>query len=206
MVEAGFPVATCPRVRARVRSGLRPTFLLHPGAAAATFEGARSIRADQEMTATATAQLIDDDLREELAEIAAEAACELLEIEHRGGVLRFVLDHPDGITVEHCEAFSKQVSALLDVEDFGDRSYVLEVTSPGLDRKLYGPADYRRFAGKLARVTLRDDAGRRRTIVADIGDLADSPTPTLTLHERETRQTHQVPLQAIERARLEIDL
>src|SRR5208282_3402833 len=78
-------------------------------------------------------------------------------------VLRIYIDKPGGITVGDCQSVSQQVGAVLDVEDLMDRSYTLEVSSPGLDRKLLKPADYQRFAGKLAKVELRGPRqGQRR--------------------------------------------
>ena len=108
-------------------------------------------------------------IESELRRIALSEGCELLEIEFHGGLLRITLDHPDGVTLEHCQNFSKQASAVLDLEDFGSGSYVLEVSSPGLDRKLYGPRDYERFLGRLVRVTFRvPETGRKRTVVVTL--------------------------------------
>jgi ribosome maturation factor RimP len=121
------------------------------------------------------------ELEEGLRLAARSTGCDILEAGFRGGRLQIVLDHPDGTTLAHCEEVSKKVSALLDVSDFGDARYVLEVSSPGLDRKLYGPADYARFAGRLARVTWRDPVKGKRTDVGRLGDagqLGDAgPTP-----------------------------
>lgn len=63
-----------------------------------------------------------------------------------------------GVSLADCELVAKQASALLDVLDFGNGHYLLEVSSPGLDRQLYGPADYRRFLGRLARITYEIEA------------------------------------------------
>ena len=82
-----------------------------------------------------------------MAAVAARSGCELLEIETRDRLLRLVVDRPEGVTIDDCQAVGRQISALLDVEDFGDSRYTLEVSSPGLDRKLYGPRDYERFQG-----------------------------------------------------------
>ena len=157
------------------------------------------------MTTPIAPDLIPPELRDELAAIAGEEACELLEIEHRSDVLRFVIDHPDGIKVEQCEAFSRQASALLDVEDFGSGRYLLEVTSPGLDRKLYNPTDYKRFAGQLSRITYRGNDGRRVTMVGELLGF-DAEGATVTLRDRQSGETTAIPQPAIEKARLEIDL
>lgn len=70
-----------------------------------------------------------------------------------GGLLRIYIDDPDGITLDDCSRVSHQVSGILDVEDPIQENYSLEVSSPGLDRPLFGRRDFQRFAG--SRVTLK---------------------------------------------------
>ncbi|MCL4721054.1 MAG: ribosome maturation factor RimP [Gammaproteobacteria bacterium] len=110
-----------------------------------------------------------------LLEPAIEAlGYELVDLElnlgGRNAVLRLFIDRPEGIRVEDCEAVSRQVSAVLDVEDPIRRDYALEVSSPGLDRKLVKPAHFDRFAGQAVQGRLRQmREGRRRftgTLVA----------------------------------------
>ena len=109
---------------------------------------------------------LDADLQAELEAIAEGAGCELWHAEFKGGHLRLFIDRPEGVTLADCELVSKQVSALLDVVDFGHQRYVLEVSSPGLDRQLYRPGDYERFTGERVRVTyLTPDGGTKRTVV-----------------------------------------
>ena len=99
--------------------------------------------------------------------VAASEGLEVVEVEWRAGgrgVLRIFIDKPEGVTLADCENVSKQVSTILDVEDVvpGD-SYSLEVSSPGLDRKLVKPSDYERFEGKKANIKLhapRDGRGQ----------------------------------------------
>jgi ribosome maturation factor RimP len=77
-------------------------------------------------------------------------------------MLRVFIDKPSGVTHEDCEHVSREVSTILDVEDPIKGSYVLEVSSPGLDRKLRGPADYDRFKGSLLKLqTLEPVNGSR---------------------------------------------
>ena len=74
----------------------------------------------------------------EIEQVAQAVGCELVHAELKGGVLRLFVDRPEGgVTLADCQLVSKQVSALLDVLDFGTGRYVLEVSSPGLDRQLY---------------------------------------------------------------------
>jgi ribosome maturation factor RimP len=145
-------------------------------------------------------------IESELRRIATSEGCELLEVEYHGGLLRFILDHPDGVTLERCESFSKQASAVLDLEDFGSSSYVLEVSSPGLDRKLYGPRDYERFLGKLVRVTFRvPETGRRQTVVGVLESFSHD-AERIGVVDRESGERVEMPLAAVAMARLEIDL
>ncbi len=142
----------------------------------------------------------------ELQRIASSEGCELLEVEYHGGLLRFILDHPDGVTLERCESFSRQASAVLDLEDFGPSSYVLEVSSPGLDRKLYGPRDYERFLGKQVRVTFRvPESGRRRTVVGVLESYSRDAERIGVLN-RENGERLELSLADVATARLEIDL
>ena len=69
--------------------------------------------------------------------------------------MRIFIDKPGGVTLADCENVSHQVGAIIDVEEVISERYTLEVSSPGLDRKLLKPQDYERFAGKKARVKLR---------------------------------------------------
>jgi ribosome maturation factor RimP len=145
-------------------------------------------------------------IESELRRIATSEGCELLEVEYHGGLLRFILDHPDGVTLERCESFSKQASAVLDLEDFGSSSYVLEVSSPGLDRKLYGPRDYERFLGKLIRVTFRvPETGRRRTVVGVLESFSRDGD-RIGVRDREGGERLELPLGQVSQARLEVDL
>ena len=72
----------------------------------------------------------------------------------RGGLLRVYIDREGGVTVDDCEKVSRQVSAVLDVEDPIPGAYTLEVSSPGLDRPLRKEADFVRFAGERAKLEL----------------------------------------------------
>jgi ribosome maturation factor RimP len=81
----------------------------------------------------------------------------------RRGLLRIFIDREQGVTIEDCERVSEQIGAWLDVEDPLPGSYVLEVSSPGFDRRLRKLAHFARFNGERAKVELRDArAGRRR--------------------------------------------
>ena len=147
---------------------------------------------------------LNEELMSEIQAIAESADCELLDARFRGGVLRITLDHTDGILVEHCQKVSKQVSALLDVADWGSARYTLEVSSPGLDRELFRPGDFERFTGCQVKVTWRPDEGRR----TDTGTLesftaaSDNSAGAHIEIRVGPDETHQISLQSIDIARL----
>ena len=153
------------------------------------------------------ASVLSQTIESELRRIAESEGCELLDVEFHGSVLRIILDHPVGVTLEHCASFSRQASAVLDLEDFGPSSYVLEVSSPGLDRKLYGARDYERFVGRLVRVTFHTpDNGRRRTVVGSLEAFSERDGGEIAVRDRENGERLELPLASIALARLEIDL
>lgn len=158
------------------------------------------------------------ELTPELEQIAAASGCELAHAELKGGVLRVFLDKSEGqggVTLEDCSHVSRQISALLDVLDFGKSRYILEVSSPGLDRQLYKPRDYERFAGRLARVTLDDpETGKKKTVTARLQGLRDAAgasgkseeNAAVVLADDRTGERWEVPLKNVKMARLEIEL
>lgn len=145
---------------------------------------------------------IERELHDELAALAADLGCELLEAEFRGGVLRLVLDHPEGVTLAHCETVSRQASALLDVADFDPGRYTLEVTSPGLDRKLYGAGDYERFRGEQVRVTWRSPESGKRTVVGHLGVFRPDEGGSLRVTGEDGTE-HQIRIHDLVEARLQ---
>ncbi len=117
---------------------------------------------------------------EEIAQRVGEPeGMELVEVEVKGGgpqrLVRISIDKPAGITHADCELVSQQVGTTLDVEDVvpGGR-YTLEVSSPGVERKLLKPQDYERFQGKKAKNTLREPLDDRRTWEGMLAGFADS--------------------------------
>lgn len=108
-----------------------------------------------------------DELQKLIEPTIERLGYELTDLEVRlsgeGGLLRLTIDKPDGIDLDDCEKISHAVSALLDVEDPVPGNYSLEVSSPGLDRKLTKVEHFQRFEGETLKVTMRFPiAGRRR--------------------------------------------
>ena len=98
--------------------------------------------------------------------VAASSGLELVEVEFRGGgksrMLRIFIDKPGGVTHEDCANLSREVSTILDVEDMVPGSYLLEVSSPGLDRKLSRPTDFERFTGSRVKIMTREPVNGNR--------------------------------------------
>ncbi|MES1926873.1 ribosome maturation factor RimP [Salinisphaera sp. T31B1] len=116
-----------------------------------------------------------------LAPVVADLGYELWHLESTGAgrssILRLYIDAPDGIALEDCEKVSREVSAVLDVEDASGGEYQLEVSSPGLDRPLITAEHFRRFIGERARINMYAPVdGKRKlrgVILAVNGDTVD---------------------------------
>jgi ribosome maturation factor RimP len=106
-------------------------------------------------------------VREIAERVAASSGLEIVEIDLRGGgkarMLRIVIDKPSGVTHEDCANLSREVGTIVDVEDaVPGGSYTLEVSSPGLDRKLLKAADYERFTGSRVKLMTRQPVNGSR--------------------------------------------
>lgn len=98
------------------------------------------------------------DLTDLLSPVVESMGFELVGVEFHGtehhGLLRIYIDHENGIVVDDCAAVSRQISALLDVEDPITQAYDLEVSSPGVNRPLFKADDYQKFSGLQAKIKL----------------------------------------------------
>ena len=103
-----------------------------------------------------------ENLRELAQRVTASGGFELVDVEFRGSggkarMLRVFIDKAGGVTHADCEAVSRELGTILDVEDaVPGGSYTLEVSSPGLDRKLNRPEDFARFVGRRVKLTTHD--------------------------------------------------
>ncbi len=143
--------------------------------------------------------------------ILVDLGIELVELEYkregRDWFLRLFIDKPDGVTLDDCAEVSREVDAVLEVENLIETAYRLEVSSPGIDRPLKKPADFARFAGQLIKVKTRmlldpDLRGhRRKTFTGELLGLDDS---LLRLRLTDKRgEVVAIALDDIEKANLE---
>ena len=144
-------------------------------------------------------------IRNEIAELLeptiARLGYELADLEvkvgGKNGVLRLFIDSPDGIGLGDCEKVSLAVSALLDVEDPLPGHYALEVSSPGLNRKLTKVEHFQRFTGETVKVQMRFPIeGRRRFR----GTLVSSDDENIVVEV--DGESHTLPVATIDTARL----
>jgi ribosome maturation factor RimP len=105
-------------------------------------------------------------IREMAQRVATSEGLHLVDVELKGGnsnaLVRVYIDKAAGISHADCQLVSEQLSAMLDVEDPFPGRYVLEVSSPGLDRKLTKPSDFSYFVGRRARLVLKEAIGEQK--------------------------------------------
>jgi ribosome maturation factor RimP len=149
---------------------------------------------------------IDQAVQNQLAALAADEGLELLAAEVVGSgpktILRLVVDGPDGASLEKCASVSRQASAILDVEEPIDHQYTLEVSSPGLDRKLYKPGDFERFAGSRVKIRMKPTYREHRAVVGELVGMTDAGLVRLVV---ENGHEVNLPYDEVFEARLEVD-
>jgi ribosome maturation factor RimP len=143
---------------------------------------------------------------EAIAERVAESeGIEIVEVELKGGgknrFLRISIDRPEGVTHADCELISHQVGTILDVEDVVPGAYTLEVSSPGVERKLVKYKDFERFAGKKIKVSLREPVENSRRWE---GTLASCANGLIHLEIAEGK-TIQFPFDQVDKANLKFE-
>ena len=149
-----------------------------------------------------------DAVNKRIAEVALpvlrELGLELVEVQFRreqnGWVLRLTIDKQDGVSLEDCTAASREIGQLLDIEDFVDQKYNLEVSSPGLDRPLKSMADFQSFIGRTAKVKTIDPIGDEHFFVGKILQ-AEGEIIIMEVGRKEVT----IPFSQVSKARLEVE-
>lgn len=153
-----------------------------------------------------------DRVREIAARVAADCGLEIFDVvqvrQHGGEVVRVVVDRPgpastpeESVSLDECARISEELGTILDVEDVLPVQYTLEVSSPGLDRPLRNADDYRRFAGRLAKVVTSAPVNRQTAFTGRIRGVEHDAV----LFEAEGGKLHHLPLALIRRGRLEVE-
>src|SRR5271163_3980912 len=144
---------------------------------------------------------------QEIAErVGASEGLEIVEVQLLGGgaarLLRIFIDKPEGVTHADCEYISQNVGTILDVEDVipGAR-YTLEVSSPGVERKLTRPQEFERFVGQKVKVVLRQPVENQRHWVGALKSFAEG---IITLEPSPGRSV-QFPFDQVEKANLKFE-
>ena len=151
-------------------------------------------------------------VRDMASRVAAGYGLEIFDVQFRreaaGMVLRVQIDRSgpaaradESVSVEDCANVSRDLSAMLDVEDVVPTAYTLEVSSPGLDRPLRTAGDYARFSGRRAKIVVRQKVDGLTFLR---GQLAGVDGDTVLI-DGEDRKRHRVPLDVITRANLEVE-
>jgi len=144
--------------------------------------------------------------------VAGMSGLEIFDVQFRreagGMMLRVQIDRPgpgataeDSVGVADCAHVSRELSAILDVEDIVPTAYILEVSSPGLDRPLRHADDYRRFSGRRAKLVMREAIDGQRYFKGRLGGVEDNAV----LMDADDGRRHRVPIGVITRANLEVE-
>jgi ribosome maturation factor RimP len=154
-------------------------------------------------------------VRPAVGRVAASYGLDVFDIqfrrEGRGMVLRILIDRPwsggapttadESVSIDECALVSRDLAALLDVEEIVSVAYTLEISSPGLDRPLRNTADYVRFSGRRAKVVMRDAIDGQMFFKGRLGGMSG---PAVVV-ETDDGHRHLVPIDAITRANLEVE-
>jgi len=149
---------------------------------------------------------ITDKVQEIAERVGSDVGIEIAGVEFLGGghsrVLRIFIDKPEGVSHADCEYISQNVGTILDVEDvIPGAGYTLEVSSPGLERKLTKPRDFERFTGQKVKIVLRQPVENQRHWAGLLRSFAEG---IITLEPSPGRSV-QFPLDQVEKANLKFE-
>ena len=153
-----------------------------------------------------------DTIRAIAERVAQARGLEVWDIQSRrettGHVVRVFIDRPgpaatpdESVSVEDCAEVNRELSTILDVEDPLPFAYTLEVSSPGLDRPLRSDGDYKRFAGRLAKIVVSQAVDNQKAFEGRLRGVENDAV----LLEASNGRIHRLPLKLITRGRLEVE-
>ncbi len=148
-------------------------------------------------------------LAEKIREIANNAAqnesVELVHVEVIGSskkrTVRVFIDRKEGVTHDHCSAVSQEVGRRLEAEDFISNAYVLEVSSPGIERGLYSLEDYKNFKGSRVKLKTHTPLDDQRNFHGQVVDVKENRV----IFDDKTNGIVEIPFEKIRKAKLEVD-
>ena len=153
-----------------------------------------------------------DHIRAIAERVTASRGLEVWDVQSRrevnGHVVRVFIDRPgpaatpeESVSIEDCEQVNREISTILDVEDPLPFTYTLEVSSPGLDRPLRTVDDYRRVAGRRAKIVVREPVNNQKAFAGRLRGLDESDV----LLEAANGRMHRLPMRLIARGRLDVE-
>lgn len=149
---------------------------------------------------------ISERVREIASQAVKDSEIELVHVEiagvKRDQVFRVYIDKAGGVTLDDCSAVSQKIEDVLDAEDFIPSKYVLEVSSPGIERQLYRQADFVKFIGRLAKLKLKKEIDGQKVFVGTINGVDGD---VITFDDRTVGEV-KFDYADVEKANLKIDL
>ena len=151
-----------------------------------------------------------DSIAEQIDRIAEKAASDKgVEFIHseivgskRNMTVRIYIDKPEGVTLEDCSTVSRAIEAVIDADDFIPSSYVLEVSSPGIERPLFTVQDFEKFTGKKAKVKTSESINGQANFNGRIISVEDSEI----VFDDKTKGNVRIPFEKVAKANLRVDL
>ncbi|EEP59980.1 ribosome maturation factor RimP [Sulfurihydrogenibium yellowstonense] len=144
---------------------------------------------------------VEEKVKELLLPILEERDFKLVDIEFipsKRPILRIYIYNPEGTSIDDCEWVSKRIGALLDVEDLIDKAYILEVSSPGLDRKFKNIEEYDIFKGRDVVIKTKEPINEKKVFKGTLLGLEDEKVKI-----KENEETVEIPLENVSQTKLD---
>jgi ribosome maturation factor RimP len=144
---------------------------------------------------------VEEKVKELLLPILEERDFKLVDIEFvpsKRPILRIYIYNPEGTSIDDCEWVSKRIGALLDVEDLIDKAYILEVSSPGLDRKFKNIEEYDIFKGRDVVIKTKEPINEKKVFKGTLLGLEDEKVKV-----KENEETVEIPLENVSQTKLD---